>query len=71
MNFKTKYYPCDICGNNSPSNKQFTDKNSIKTSYCLMHYWRVAKDYKKSIERAKNHQKFIEEFNKAFVNPDY
>jgi len=66
----TAYYPCDICGHNSPSNVQFMNKNGQETSYCRIHIKQV-KDWPESIRRAKNQQKFRDELKASFENPDY
>jgi len=62
----TSYYACDICGHNSPSNKQATNKNGVKYSYCLMHWWRYVDDFQKSIKRANKQEQFKDEFREAF-----
>lgn len=67
----TSYYPCDICGHNSPSNKQQTNKNGVALSYCMLHWRRIIEDFPKSIERAKKQEQFKDEFRKALENPSY
>ena len=67
MDNLVKYYPCDICGHNSPSNVQFR-KGSIDMSYCQMHYLRNVIDLEITTRRVKNMDIFRDEFRKAFVN---
>lgn len=67
---KTKYYACDICGWNSPSNKQMTDNNGVTTSYCPRHWRREIDDRQTAKRRHKAQDEFIEDFRKSFGNPN-
>lgn len=62
----TSYYACDICGHNSPSNKQATNSNGVKFSYCMLHWRRIVEDFPISIKRAAKQEKFRDEFHNAF-----
>lgn len=71
LKFKVSYYPCDICGHNSPSNKQSTNEKGVKFSYCMIHWRKIVEDWPLSQKRAKEQETFKDEFQKAFENPDY
>lgn len=69
MKNNNAYYPCDVCGWNSPLNVVIKDNNGAEKSFCPIHKTNDDDDKKGEILE-KNREKFKDEFRKAFLNLD-
>jgi hypothetical protein len=69
MKNNNAYYPCSICGWNSPLNVVITDNNGKEVCYCPIHNTNE-KDDKKAEDYEKRRDKFHDDFRKSFENLD-
>ena len=64
-----KYYPCLICGWNSPKNK-ILEKNGETIAYCSIHYETYVVNEKNDTKLVKRRDEEKQDFRKAFVDID-
>lgn len=66
---RNAYYPCDVCGWNSPMNAVRKDAKGVVTSLCPVHDTnKHDEDKGKALE--KKREQFKDDFQKAFVGLD-
>lgn len=63
------YYPCSVCGWNSPLNKVMRNSNGVEVCRCPIHQvnW---EDEEKGTILEKERDRFKDDFRNAFINLD-